>query len=140
MFVDTNVLVMASISNAPQRGVARQLIVDALISGEPLRTSRQVLREYIAVLTRPQPWGGPLPMERVLASVERFSRQFQLLEDGHRVTEWLMTLCAEVPMGGKQVHDANIVATMLAHGERRLLTFNGTDFRRFSRRIDVVGS
>jgi hypothetical protein len=27
-----------------------------------------------------------------------------------------------------EVHDANVVATMLAHGERRLLTFNETDF------------
>jgi hypothetical protein len=27
---------------------------------------------------------------------------------------------------------------MLAHGERRLLTFNGADFRRFARLIAVV--
>ena len=39
---------------------------------------------------------------------------------------------------GRQVHDANIVATMLAHGENRLLTFNGADFRRFVRLIEVV--
>ena len=41
-------------------------------------------------------------------------------------------------MGGKQVHDANIVATMLAYGERRLLTFNIRDFRRFAAHIEVV--
>jgi predicted nucleic acid-binding protein len=40
--------------------------------------------------------------------------------------------------GGRQVHDANIVATMLAHGETRLLTFNDADFRRFSSVIEVV--
>jgi hypothetical protein len=27
---------------------------------------------------------------------------------------------------------------MLAHGDRRLLTFNGADFRRFARLIEVV--
>ena len=37
-------------------------------------------------------------------------------------------------------HDANIVATMLAHGERRLLTFNGTDFHRFGDRIALVAT
>ena len=37
------------------------------------------------------------------------------------------------------MHDANIVATMLAHGERRLLTFNGGDFRRYGERIDLIG-
>ena len=47
------------------------------------------------------------------------------------VTESLMSLCREVPVGGRQIHDANIVATMLAHGENRLLTFNASDFRRF---------
>ncbi len=36
------------------------------------------------------------------------------------------------------MHDANIVATMLAHGETRLLTFNGADFRRFASLIEVV--
>jgi predicted nucleic acid-binding protein len=30
------------------------------------------------------------------------------------------------------VHDANIVATMEAHGLRRLLTFSEADFRRFA--------
>ncbi len=28
--------------------------------------------------------------------------------------------------------------TMLAHGERRLLTFNAKDFRRFGERIELV--
>jgi predicted nucleic acid-binding protein len=36
------------------------------------------------------------------------------------------------------VHDANIVATMLAYGETRLLTFNEADFRRFSSMIEIV--
>jgi predicted nucleic acid-binding protein len=38
---------------------------------------------------------------------------------------------------GRQVHDANVVATMLEHGVRRLLTFNAADFRRFARIIDI---
>ena len=56
------------------------------------------------------------------------------------VTESLIALCREVSVGGSQIHDANIVATMLAHGERRLLTFNTSDFRRFGDRIELVGS
>ena len=65
---------------------------------------------------------------------------FEILEDGPPVTESLVTLCREVPVGGRQIHDANIVATMLAHGEQRLLTFNGADFRRYSDRIELVGN
>ena len=50
----------------------------------------------------------------------------------------LLDLCREVPVAGKQVHDANIVATMLAAGERRLLTFNTADFRRYRDRLELV--
>ena len=49
-----------------------------------------------------------------------------------------MELCRDVPVAGRQVHDANIVATMVAHGERRLLTFNAADFRRYGDRIELV--
>ncbi len=49
----------------------------------------------------------------------------------------LLELLAEHPNAGKQVHDANIVATMHAHGVRRLLTFNTNDFRRFAGIIDL---
>jgi predicted nucleic acid-binding protein len=45
---------------------------------------------------------------------------------------------AEIPSGGKQVHDANIVATMLVYGIPKLLTHNTTDFARFSELITVL--
>ena len=38
----------------------------------------------------------------------------------------------------RRLHDAHIAATMLAHGERRLLTFDARDFRRFGERIELV--
>jgi hypothetical protein len=49
------------------------------------------------------------------------------------VWDRLMELSRPYSFGGRQVHDANIVATMLAHGERRLLTFNEADFRALHR-------
>lgn len=55
------------------------------------------------------------------------------------VTASLVALIREVPIGGRQIHDANIVATMLAYGERRLLTLNARDFRRYGDRIVLVG-
>lgn len=67
------------------------------------------------------------------------ARAFLVLEDGPSVTESLVALCRAIPVGGRQIHDANIVATMLAHRERRLLTFNTADFRRYGDRIEIVG-
>jgi len=43
----------------------------------------------------------------------------------------------ELHIGGKQVHDANIVATMLVYGIPRLLTANPSDFARFAHLLTV---
>ena len=60
---------------------------------------------------------------------------FEILEDGAHVTDMLVSLCRQIPLAGKPVHDASIVAAMLAHGECRLLTFNASDFRRHGENI-----
>ena len=70
--------------------------------------------------------------------MERLVATYEILGDGPVVTDWLVSLCRDIPVGGRQIHDANIVATMLAYGERRLLTFNPADFRRYGDRIFLV--
>ena len=138
MFIDTNVLIYARILEAPDHHIAREGLNRALRENEPIRISRQVAREYLAVMTRPQTWDNPLTREEVLQDVNRFLMSFEVLEDGPSVTEMLTALCREVAVGGRQIHDANIVATMLAHGEQRLLTFNTSDFRRYEDRIELI--
>ena len=138
MFIDTNILTSARVSEAPSHLIARERLNLALEENEPIRISRQVLREYLAVMTRPQTWDIPLTREEVLQDVNRFLMSFEVLEDGPSVTEMLTALCREVAVGGRQIHDANIVATMLAHGEQRLLTFNTSDFRRYGDRIELI--
>ena len=66
MFVDTNVLVKARILEAPDHEVARASLQWAFDQLEPPRISRQVLREYLAVVTRPQTWLVPIPREDAL--------------------------------------------------------------------------
>ena len=61
MFVDANVLVVARAANAPGHEAALATMA-ATRREEPLRISRQVLREYLAVVTRPQTWAGPRPL------------------------------------------------------------------------------
>ncbi|HEX3884424.1 MAG TPA: PIN domain-containing protein [Stellaceae bacterium] len=138
MFVDTNVLVYAAAPGAP----AQQRAIEALANHgggeEGLRISRQVLREFVAVITRPQLWARPSSADEAAAAAIALAAAFDILEDGPAVWDQLVRLCRRVSFGGRQVHDANIVATMLAHGERRLLTFNDSDFRRFSDDIELV--
>ena len=138
MFIDTNVLIKARFLEAPDHDIARQRPSLALQEPEALRISRQVVREYLAVVTRPQSWPVAITREEALDDASRLLGSFEVLEDGPIVTESLFALCREVSVGGRQIHDANIVATMLAHGERRLLTFNISDFRRFEDRIELI--
>ena len=138
MFVDTNILVNARILEAPHHESARAGLERALRGPEPLRISRQVMREYLVVVTRPQAWPVAISRAEALSDVNRLAGSFEVLEDGPRVTEVLVALCRDVQVGGSQIHDANIVATMLAHGERRLLTFNAADFRRYGDRIELT--
>jgi predicted nucleic acid-binding protein len=79
-FVDTNVLVYAAARDAPFRDRARTAF--AGVGGEPLSLSRQILREYIAVMTRQQTWGKPLTLTEATADAAAFVQRFVILEDG----------------------------------------------------------
>jgi predicted nucleic acid-binding protein len=105
--------------------------------GSTLLVSRQVLREYLAVVTRTQATAPALPLAAAIADVRRFRAAFDVAAEGPGVLDRLLDLLAAGRGTGRQVHDANIVATMLAHGIGRLLTFNSADFRQFSPAIDI---
>ena len=107
------------------------------MAGGSATISRQILREYVSVMTRPQVWGKPLTLRQAMADAAGFIRKFRLLEDGPLVWHQFISLSRNHAFAGRQVHDANIVATMLAHGERRMLTFNDADFRRFAGLIEI---
>jgi predicted nucleic acid-binding protein len=97
-----------------------------------------VLREYLSAVTRPQATSPGLSIVAALADVRRFRASFEIAADSSAVFDRLLQLLATHPVAGKQVHDANLVATMLEHGVRRLLTFNAGDFQRFAGSIDLV--
>ena len=93
MFIDTNVLVMSRILEAPDHDIARERLERASREPEPLRISRQVVREYLAVITRPQVWPITISREYALDDAKRLITSFEILEDGPVVTESLIALC-----------------------------------------------
>jgi predicted nucleic acid-binding protein len=136
--VDTNVLVYATVAEAPGHEQARNALHDASDRSAPLWISRQVLREYLAALTRPQTFTPALPLAALLPTLEAWQNQMHVADETAAVTRNLVALLQLVPVGGKQVHDANIVATMQAVGVTRLLTANPGDFARFAHLITVI--
>ncbi len=108
-------------------------------AGRPLWISRQVLREFIAARTRPQTFAQPSEPAVVIERVRYLETHFQVADDTAAVTGQLVKLMEDFAIGGKQVHDANIVATMQAYGIPALLTHNTKDFDRFGEMIRIQG-
>lgn len=134
LFIDTNTLVYANVLEAPLHKNALTAITTAFEDGRQLWISHQVIREYLATLTRPQIF-GTVPKQAVLIQVSQFLEQFNVANDNLAVTEQLLNLMTHYEIGGKKVHDANIVATMLTYGIPAILTHNTKDFERFG---DIV--
>ncbi len=138
ILIDTNVLVHASLRNSAWHAQAIQALDTELQAGAELWVSRQILREYLAVLTRPGTTTLTSPATAATADVVAFERMFNVADDTSDVTARLLALVRAVPVGGKQIHDANLVASMQVYGIPRLLTQNVSDFMRFGSWITVV--
>jgi predicted nucleic acid-binding protein len=138
VFVDTNVLVYAAVPAFPLHADAVARLTELEVTAAPLLISRQTIREYLSALSRPSTYTPAIPMASLLADIPALLARFRVVEDGPAVTSALLMLLAAVTCGGKQVYDANIVATMMTGGIRRVLTHNVSDFRRFSTWIDIL--
>lgn len=138
VFVDTNALAYATTPTAPFHAQAVDTLDAHRKAGAELWASQQILREYIATLTRPQTYAAAVPVAQVIANVRQLQSQLRIAPDSTPVFAQLLTLLAAVPCGGRQVYDANIVATMLVHGVPNLLTHNTADFVRFSGYIAII--
>jgi len=136
LFVDTNVLVYANVIETPFHEQALSAINTAHQAGRTIWISRQIIREYLVTMSRPQTFEN-LPVTTILEQVDQFIKHFQVADDTAAVTGQLVTLMGNLKIGGKQVHDTNIVATMLASGIPCLLTHNVKDFARFGEIITI---
>ena len=139
LFIDTNILIYANVATAPFHEQALNAIKSAYQAERALWISRQVLREFIAARTRPQIFAQPSTQDVVIERVRYLEERFQVADDTATVTGQLIKLMEDFKIGGKQVHDANIVATMRAYDIACLLTHNAEDFKRFGEIIKIEG-
>ena len=138
LFVDTNVLIHASIGASSRHQVAVQQLEEHYQAGTEIWISRQILREFVAAVTRPQPISPALPINIVVSEARFYEARFHIANEDAEITDRLFKLLLRIPAGGKHIHDANIVATMQANDITYLLTENTSDFTRYSGLITVV--
>ena len=138
VFIDTNILVYANLGQSPFHSPAVARLQELQDNDCSLYVNRQVLREYLAAMTRPGTLTADIPVISLVEDVRGFENDLIVLDDVPAVTDKLLETVGQYSVAGKQIHDANIVATMLAFGIPALLTHNVADFQRFAEIIDVL--
>jgi predicted nucleic acid-binding protein len=138
VFLDTNVLVYANVASAPLHQTAITTIQNLWDNSNELWVSRQVLREFLVTVTRPQNFASPQSISTAVDRVRYFQTRFKVAEDSPKVMNKLLALLGQIPTSGKQIHDANIIATMQSYGINYLLMHNTADFNRFASLITIL--
>lgn len=133
--VDTNVLLAATDRSRDSHSAASQLVSE---DERRLAITPQIVREYLAVATRPLEVNGfGLAGEDAVANVEQFLDDMELLNEDAATTRLLLELIGQASAAGKQVHDANMVAVALAHGAAAIITDNARHFARFAELVTI---
>jgi len=133
--VDTNVLLAATDRSRARHDAATRFLG---LDERDLAISPQIVREYLAVTTRPVDVNG-LGMSGgdAVANVEQFLGAMMILSEGSGTTAKLLALIGTRTAVGKQVHDAHVVAVALAHNATAIVTDDPGHFARFASTIAI---
>jgi predicted nucleic acid-binding protein len=138
VFLDTNILVYAAFPSLRLHAVAIARLAELRQLDVVFWISRQILREFLAATTRPGAIDPAPPIAVLTRTVRDFAAGFTVAEDSSGVTAHLLDILETVGAQGKQVHDANIAATLRHCGIPNLLTHNTSDFARYQPWITVL--
>ncbi|MBL8811919.1 MAG: PIN domain-containing protein [Planctomycetaceae bacterium] len=133
ILIDTNVL-LRSIEPKHVHYQSSLDAIDLLRSlGHELAIVPQVLYEFWSVATRPLLNNGlGMSPADAHAEVAALQKVFRLLRDERGVFSIWEQLVSSYGVKGKQVHDARLAASIQRHAATYLLTFNTSDFARYS--------
>jgi predicted nucleic acid-binding protein len=131
--VDTNVLLRSIDDGHVAQPIAQKGLFALRDRGETLSIFPQNLIEFWAVATRPVANNG-LGLNTAEAETEliNLKKLFVLLPDTPDIFPEWERIVLQFKVSGKQAHDARLVAAMIVHDVSHLLTFNTSDFKRFT--------
>lgn len=130
--LDTNVLLRLQEDDPACSNETTEAVANLLDSAPRVCITPQVLIELWCVGTRPLDANGlGWDVETADARIFDCWNRFEVLDDSPEVFKHWLSLVRTHQTKGKQVHDARLIAVMLAHGVDHLLTFNVDDFRRY---------
>ena len=129
--VDTNVLIYALDTAAPQHVAARALLNAAREDAATLFVTSQILCEFYSVMTNPRRIARPRDAAEALTVLSEMLAFLHVLPVPDGTIDRLLDLLRRRPVTGSDVFDLHIVAAMQANGIGRIYTFNIADFEAF---------
>jgi predicted nucleic acid-binding protein len=131
LFIDTNILIYATLIGSPFHITAWQKLQDFQNAQTQLWVNRQVIREYLSTISKLSTSNPRVVASVHLADLQVLLEDFTIADENEFTTRELFYILEQVAYGRKQVHDSNIVATMMANNIQYILTHNVDDFTRF---------
>lgn len=134
--LDANVLLRLYQPSSPEFSSVRRAVNSLHRANVALYYPSQNIVEFWNVSTRPVAQNGyglsPAETNEVARQIEK---AFILLPDIEAIHHEWRRLVSAYAVSGTKVHDARIVAAMIVHGVRHILTLDGRDFDRYA---DIV--
>jgi predicted nucleic acid-binding protein len=131
VMIDTNILLYANMVNFPLHLNAQQHLQKLNLELEELWVSVQIVREYMASKSRITYLDGCYDPAEIVLDVKEFENNFLIAINNLGTQKEHLRLFEKYQVKGKQVHDCNIVATMIANDIGSLFTNNIQDFKRY---------
>ena len=117
----------------PNHAAVDNALSKLAIQGSILYYTHQNIAELWNTMTRSQSRNGfGLTVPDADREVALIESGMELLPDSAAVYREWRRMVVQYGVSGVQVHDARLAAAMYAHGISHILTFNGSDFSRFS--------
>jgi predicted nucleic acid-binding protein len=139
--LDTGILLRIVDSRDQLHAVVKEYLIDLASRNEELFTTTQNVAEFWNVSTRPVSANGlGLPAAVVVDLLQSvIEPACGLLSETDDLYAHFKRLGSIYRFGGKQAHDARLVAMMLCWGIEKVLTLNERDFRPYAAEgIEIV--
>jgi predicted nucleic acid-binding protein len=136
--VDTNVYLRLTSPEHPHHVAASRAMHWLIDGGHTICFTLQTASEFWNGCTRPAQFNGlNYSVEQAEHHLALIEAAGTLLPDGDDVYAAWRRLVRDYQVRGARVHDAKLVASMVAHSVPSIITLNTADFRRY-REIETV--
>ena len=130
VFLDTNVLIYQTFEDFDKEMHEEACNTLKYLSENEytIYISSQVLREFFAIATNEKFFERPLSIEEAVSKRKEFENSFTVLYDSDSSISLLNEMVLKYQIKKQDIHDANIVATMVANNIKEIFSFNSKDF------------